>query len=112
MVFSLCLLGISLFSEFPFLNKVKITELAAEIDRLKGEKIEITELFCSVMKVVESEQRPLLNKFSDESRAWWKEHKKLDKEKELKEQKEKEDQAKILAALNKLTDEEKKLLGL
>lgn len=69
-----------------------------------------TRLFCEVMAGEEARGR--LPLYSAEVLAWWAEHKKIDEERKRMELEEKELRARREAAANKLTPEERRLLGI
>lgn len=83
---------------------------------------ELEAMLCAVLSVLASEGHlfATLNKINEEEsgircaalREWWKNHQEKDRDRREKEKQEKELAQKKFFALNKLTEEEKKILGL
>lgn len=88
------------------------TSYRQEISDLQSRNDMLARGLCSILKQMET--RKLLFPFtiSNEIKKWWKEHKKIDKQREKALLARMEDHRKRVSALSKLTEEEKKLLGI
>ncbi len=84
-------------------------------DDLINEVNRTTRFACEALTLLEKmETQPgsSIAKLSEDTRKWWRKHKKSDKKRIQREEALKHIEDKKQAALNKLTPEEKKLLGL
>lgn len=107
--------------------EIEISKVACLLDELRGKKQnknswvgyypdvynkitrefgdELTSKLCSKLQKID------VSKYSLEMQMWWRDHQEADKERIEKQIKKLKDDAVKKAALNKLTDYEKKLLG-
>jgi hypothetical protein len=76
-------------------------------DSLRPELDKVTRLLCEVLGSLPSDRH-----LSLEVRAWWEQHQAEDRRKAEAEQQEQERRTKARAALDKLTSEERALLGI
>jgi hypothetical protein len=92
-----------------------------EEKRLREELDKVTRYLCAVLTDLEDEvqdgnneidPRAFLQSLSPDLRIWWKKHKKWDAKRRAQEAEEKRKKELRKAALAKLTDEERVLLGL
>lgn len=83
-------------------------QLAAK--EANGKLTEATRLLCEACLILEHEEMILST--SKELQRWWNAHKKVDRERQERERIEQEKEALKQSALSKLSDDEKKALGL
>ena len=76
----------------------------------RKEATKLARLLCKTMRRVEAEG--LVSQMPDDVQKWWKEHKRIDAEREERERKEREKKALAKKARSKLTPAERRALNL
>lgn len=96
----------------PCYTEVTEEDIAARYRSEFRHNSDVAEMLCSVLRKEEREGVLIAEWYGDTVARWWKEHQERDRKKNEAERKAKKERDKRKAAVDKLTPEERRLLGI